>query len=289
MSGSYIAHNRHDALALASRALSRYAAGTQLALRQFDSALRNSLATAERELASREAELRAALAALAAADEDSAAAARARVARAEEQVRLAERAVQAIRAVVDRFRGRAQGFVGLSNDTTLRGQAQLRTLDSDLDRYLAAGAGGLGSGSGGSRPSAVSTTAPLGSVFAQRGLEEVPVAAVDFSSNPVISWGHASRPDVEWAVDRWAEVVSKVAARGGSRDELAARDERDGTVGTMRQLANVWDMFLGDDPITLSEASDGALEVTDGRHRLLVASEIGIKHLPARIIRRSDT
>lgn len=285
MSRVDLAHNRREALAVASRALSRYRDGTGRALNEFGVSLRDALALAARELADRRSELQQACAALAAADEESRAACQRRVDLMEQRVRIAESTVDTIRAACEQFQGRLQRFTSLANDATRRGQVKLRNLDRDLDRYLAASGSSLDStvATGGVGNARAST--PPGSALAQRGLEEVAVSSADFSDNPVISWVHAARADVEWAVDRWETVVSKVAARGGSRDELAARDNRDGTTGTMRQLTGVWDMFLGVDAITLSEGAGGDLTVVDGRHRLLVAAEMGVEHLPARVIR----
>lgn len=281
------AHNRREALAAAGRALSRYQDGTGRALHDFGRALRTALASAERELSVRRAELQQALAAPAAADDESRAACQRRVDQAEQKVRAAEFVVNTIRSACEQFQGQLQRFTSLANDATLRGHAKLRNLDRDLDRYLAAGGAGANGQAAVAGAGAVGTTTALASALAERGLLEIPVSSAGFADNPVVSWVHATRADVEWAVDRWDTVVSKVAARGGGRDELAARDERDGTTGTMRQLAGVWDMFLGSDAITVSEEAGGGLSVVDGRHRLLVAAEMGVERLPARVIRAS--
>ncbi len=282
---SDVVHNRSEAIALTSRALSRYSAGTEHALQLFDGALVSAHSMADRELAARRVELEKAKAALGAADSCSVAECQRRVTWAEQRVMAADSVVKTIFMAGDQFREKAQRFSALANDATLRGQAKLRTLDRDLDRYLTASRDGVSNTVSNSLGNA-RTRITFGSVLACLGLEEIDVAAADFSDNPVISWQHATRSEVEWAVDRWDAVVSKVAARGGCRNELAERDARDGATGTMRQLASVWDMFLGDNAITLETSPSGGFKVIDGRHRLLVAAEMGIEHLPARVIRK---
>lgn len=287
MSGPGLAHNRRDALAAATRALARYGSASEASAGLFASALRKALSTASEALRERRWQLDRALADLAAAqDEQAAAACQRRVAYASEQVAIAESVVQTVQSSAEQFQKRFPTFTRSVRDTVLKGQSKLRTLDAGLDRYLAAG-GGTGSvaSSGGGTAGRGSLGNDGPSALARHGLEAVAVIDADFSDNPVVSWNKASRSDIEWAVDRWDTVVSKVVARGGSREELAERDQREGTAGTMRQLAGVWDMFLGSDPVTLSPRQGGGYDVVGGRHRLLVAREMGVNHLPARVLR----
>ena len=95
----------------------------------------------------------------------------------------------------------------------------------------------------------------------------------------------ASPEDVAWVVERWDSVVSRVVARGGSPEELQARDERDGMLGTRRRLAGVWETFLGTEPIRIEVRTDGSVHVLDGRHRIEAARRLGVAKLPAQIVR----
>lgn len=56
------------------------------------------------------------------------------------------------------------------------------------------------------------------------------------------------------------------------------------TTRSLRRTADAYDMFLGDtDRIRLSRDADGRLDVVNGRHRIIVARDLGIKHLPGTI------
>lgn len=289
MTGDLV-HNRQEAIAIASRALSRFRDAASGELHAFDRELAAALDEAQAELAIRERELQAARDALAAASDEDRAACQRRVDTALQQVAVARRVITTIQGEIDRFRSRGRGYRSATEDHALRGQALLRSLDVDLDRYLRATSGGTGGGAGGAgggggaMPSA--GVDPLGAALASRGLEMVDLDQVDFSDNPIISWTHATPEDIGWAVERWDTVVSKVVARGGTLEELDARDARDGTVGTRRRLGGVWDMFLSDSSrITVSVRTDGSLDVGDGRHRIEVARSLGVRSLPMHVRR----
>jgi len=258
-------HNRREALATTSRAVTRYDRGSDEAMRLFGAALHLGLVQAEAALASRRTRLAQAQRELANADEDHVAACRRRVEEAERLARIAEDSVRVIRGGEDRFRGQARRFRSEVDQTALRGQAVLRTLDTQLDAYLASSQATSGLAESAAGPGFSSqgsiTASPLEAALAAMGLESIDVNSVDFSDNPITSWSvDASIEDVAWAVERWDSVVARVVARGGSQEELQARDERAGVLGTRRRLAGVWDTFLRD-PIVLSRARDGSVTV----------------------------
>jgi hypothetical protein len=119
------------------------------------------------------------------------------------------------------------------------------------------------------------------------GLTEVNVGGIDFSDNPIqgsFGRGGASRADYRWAVETWSNVVEPAVARGADRTQFERRDhERDAP--PLRRTADVHDLFLGtSDRIVLSRRADGSLDVINGRRRLLVARELGVKTLPAQVL-----
>jgi hypothetical protein len=112
------------------------------------------------------------------------------------------------------------------------------------------------------------------------------VAKVEFADNPITGsfgrGGHA-RADYRWAMTTWDQVVRPGLDRGMSRDDFAARDTARGA-SPPRRTADVYDMFLGSDPIRVERGAGETLDVIDGRHRLMVACELGITRLPAHVI-----
>lgn len=135
--------------------------------------------------------------------------------------------------------------------------------------------GGSGGGSGGSAHG--SSGGPADS----RGrLQDLDLSAVDFSDNPITDDGRggATMDDYRWAAATWDTKVRPGLESGMTRDDFAAIDAANG-YPPLRRLADVHDMFLGSDPIHVSGG-----EVIGGRHRIQAARDVGITHLPARIL-----
>lgn len=136
-----------------------------------------------------------------------------------------------------------------------RADADLRRRTEAIKDYRAVAvptsAPGLASG-GGSPLSA-------GDALAQRGLIHVSLDQIDYGDNPILDGftrGGANRGDYRWAVSTWADVVEPAVRDGHDRSYFEGRDAERGATG-WRQTANVYDMFLGSDPIALSRRDDG--------------------------------
>jgi hypothetical protein len=116
------------------------------------------------------------------------------------------------------------------------------------------------------------------------GLDLTPVSSFDFSSNPIVSWNHASPDEHSWAMRQWNDTIALGLAAGATREDFEAMDRASGA-GDMNRLAMVWDMFLGSDAITPERANDaGMRDVVDGRHRIATAQNLGVLFLPTRRI-----
>jgi hypothetical protein len=76
--------------------------------------------------------------------------------------------------------------------------------------------------------------------------------------------------------------VGPGVAAGKTREDFAARDARS-NAQPLRRTADVYDMFLGSDRIRVDRRPDGSMDVVNGRHRLLIARELGIKTLPGQV------
>lgn len=162
---------------------------------------------------------------------------------------------------------------------------QLSGMSRAIERYRAAGGVGLGGlGVGRSAPST-----PGSSNRIQRmGLAEITVEATDLTETPILDddpaagtfgKGGLTRADYRWAVQTWNDVVGPGVAAGKTRDDFEERDART-NAKPLRRTAEVYDLFLGTDRIRVDRRPDGSLGVTNGRHRLLIAKELGITGLP---------
>ena len=123
----------------------------------------------------------------------------------------------------------------------------------------------------------------LSDTLAARGLQLVDVNSFDFTDNPIGDWNKSDgEENVGWAVERWNDSIAPGIAAGATRADFEDYDNRTGAP-EWRRLANVWDMFLGDDPIKQGGVgANGKMSVTGGRHRIQAALSAGIRFLPAR-------
>jgi hypothetical protein len=163
----------------------------------------------------------------------------------------------------------AAGVAGMSSIAGVIGGA-----DASAVPALAATAGSAA-------PSAAGSSGWL----ADRGLTDIDVAQAGFADNPItgsFGRGGRTRADYRWAVTTWDQVVRPGLDRRMCRDDFAARDAARGSTPP-RRTADVYDMFLGTGPVRVERMADGRLNVIDGRHRLAVARELGVTHLPAAV------
>lgn len=270
-----------EALAAAIRDWQRDAGGL---LAQADARLRTQSDAVARTRAQRANHLRALEAALRTCEPDSPERDRLMldVRAAEEALAHATAAEQEMNEIVAEFRMLERQTRASADGGAERAGADLRRRTEAIKDYRAApvpsSEAGLASGAG---PPPVADGA-----LAQRGLTEVSLDEIDYSDNPIVdafTRGGATRGDYRWAVSTWADVVEPAVRDGHDRSYFEARDAERGASG-WRQTANVYDMFLGSDPIALSRRPDGTLDPVGGRHRIAIARELGLKHLPARLL-----
>jgi hypothetical protein len=85
-----------------------------------------------------------------------------------------------------------------------------------------------------------------------------------------------SPADLRWAHEALHEIVMPTLASGGTLEDLRARDAAEGRMG-VRSYADTYSGFFGDSAIRLGPD----LEVTNGYHRIWVAKQMGLSHVPA--------
>ncbi len=220
-------------------------------------------------------------AALAAADERSRRGLQAELVRARATLDQARRA--AVR-IVDVATGvtqlqNAHARYGVAQVGAARGQ--LAGMSRAIESYRSARVGG-GSAVVPGRAASNGGASPALSNF---GLSDVDVGAADLADTPIqgeFGRGGASRADYRWAVQTWSDTVGPGVARGMTRDDFAARDQRY-EAPPLRRTADVYDMFLGTDRIRVDRRADGSLNVVNGRHRLHIARDLGIRSLPGQV------
>jgi hypothetical protein len=195
-------------------------------------------------------------------------------------LRVAQQAVTRIALVSQQLGALLRGQTR-SNEAAVSGaRSDLTRRVGELATYRAAG---------GTRVAAGATAQPGAfgdSWLGGTGLSEVNITDADFSDNPVIGKfgrGDTTLADYRWAVQTWQDVVGPGVGQGMTREDFEARDTQRGAPALRRTTA-VYDMFLGDaDRLRLTRRPDGVLHVDNGRHRIQVARELGITHLPAQV------
>jgi hypothetical protein len=274
---------RDEALGAIEMALSQWESSAAGVLTQAAASVNGAKSAAQTEVrrwVSKVAALQAMLASL--GPDDDARSIRSQLMHCERNMQSARQAETGIDAV-------AQQVSSLQRSQAQETSAQVCAARNDLSRraseLLSYRGSGADSGSGGRSSNGLSGGGGS-AFFGAMGLSSVEVSQADFADNPIIGnfgRGGATRADYRWAVQTWDEVVGPGVARGMERPDFEARDTARGAT-PLRRTAAVYDMFLGDmDRIRLSRGPDGTLDVTNGRHRLEVARELGIRSLPGQV------
>lgn len=254
------------------------------ALTQAGAQLRAQAHAVERTRVQRASRLRALETALGACEPDSPERGRLMldVRSAEQDLAQADSASQDVEDVATEFRmleRQARAILGAAAPAV----TDLQRRRAAVDRYRAEAIPSAGGAPVGSGPVPGDSG---NAALARRGLALVSLDRIDFRDNPIIDGygkGDATRADYRWAVETWANQVEPEVQNGADRSFFETRDTERGAVG-LRQTANVYDLFLGSDPVALSRRPDGTLDPQSGRHRIEVARELGLTHLPARLL-----
>lgn len=277
---------RDEAIALVDHALNKWSTDVTGLLTQASSVARAACDEVEQAFRKRANEVAMLSQLLEAASPDEKRGIQAKLVRAQEASEQARRAsvrVKDIQAAVAKL---SQSHVSSATTQVASARSQLSAMSRALEGYRA---GGRAFGGGGS--SQASSGRSGGANPKGHGLSSVDVSAADLDENPILDdhgsqgtfgKGGLSRADYRWAVQTWDDIVGPGVASGKTRDDFAERDARS-NAQPLRRTADVYDMFLGTDRIRVNRRPDGSLNITSGRHRLLIARELGIKDLPGEV------
>lgn len=275
---------RDEAIAMVDQAMQTWCTNVTGVLTQADAVARAACEEAERVTQRRANEVAAIEACLDSADPRQRRELEAKLVRARDARDQARRAQVRIKDVASSVAQLNRTHTTATTTQVARARVQLSTMSTALESYRSSGASFGGAGSGGSGAS----TRPATGAFGSAGLSDVDVSAADLEENPILDdngaqgafgKGGLSRADYRWAVQTWNDLVGPGAANGKTREDFAARDAQS-NAQPLRRTADVYDMFLGSERIRADRQGDGSLNILNGRHRLLIARELGIKNLP---------
>lgn len=184
--------------------------------------------------------------------------------------------------------------VSLKRMESVQAEGQ-RYLTFKLDKVAAVNAGGT---VGGGRPATALGSRAVDSALAgalgahslaglPAGFMMVPIDLIDQTENPIngpqdFGKGY-SIEDLDYAFDLLESQVLPGLANCSGPPSFAATDKANGSYGT-RSLSDTFRGFFGGDAIRLELRPDGSYGITNGRHRIFVASHFGRQYVPAHII-----
>lgn len=278
---------RDEAIASVDQALQLWSRNVTGVLTQAQNAARVARAEVESIVRKCSNDVAALEALLVAADEEQRRLLQAKLVRARDAHERAEQASARVNEVDARLSLLNRTHITTATSQVSSARAQLAAMSRALDVYRSAGAGfGGGGGSRGGSAAAVGGGALVGV-----GLSDLEVDSADLDDNPILDddrsqgtfgKGGLSRADYRWAVQTWNDTVGPGVAGGKTREDFVERDSQSGAK-PLRRTADVYDIFLGSDRIRADRQPDGSLDIVNGRHRLLVARELGIKTLPGEV------
>ncbi len=277
---------RDEALASVDQALQAWSSDVAGVLIQAQTAVRAARGEVEAAVRKFANEVAALEAHLSAADEESRRRLQTKLSRAKESLENARRAsarVAQVEASVSRLN---RAHISTASQQVSSARAQLSAMSRALDGYRSSGGGLRGGGPTGTG-SAPTTATPLAGI----GLVDLDVSSADLDDSPILDddrsqgtfgKGGLSRADYRWAVQTWNDTVGPGVAGGKTREDFVEQDIRS-DAQPFRRTADVYDMFLGSDRIRADRRPDGSFDIVNGRHRLLIARELGIKTLPGQV------
>lgn len=282
-------HTRDEAISLVDRSLDTWAGSVSGILTQAHSAIR----AAQDEVGHVEGRRAAAAAALEAlmssAKANERSGIRARLTRAEEALERSRNAKAQIGEIAANLLQISRRHTTVTTAQVSEARAALAAMSRALETYRTSSIGAAGSGT--ARGGVERPTVGGNGALARMGLSDVEVVAADLQENPVLDdagcrgtfgKGGLTRADYRWAVQTWSDTVGPGLVQGKTRDDFVARDERT-NAAPLRRTSDVYDLFLGSDHIRVERRTDGSLRITNGRHRLLIARELGVRTLPGEV------
>lgn len=196
-------------------------------------------------------------------------------ARADQACRLVTSTAATLQLALARF---DRHLAGASGDALqMLGSAQ-----GALAGYASSGrSAGVGTVGGGPSSSGPRTRAVAGAP----GIASVSLGDIDDSDRAIGpgDFGKGYSPaDLTWAFGALEEVVLPALSAGKGSDYFAQRDAAEGRQGT-RSYSDTFSGFFGGDSIRL-ERSQSGFRVTNGYHRIWVARQLGLSHVPAKVV-----
>lgn len=277
---------RDEAIASVDRALQTWSTSLTATLTQAQAVVRGAKDEIECISRQRANEVAAIEALLGSADGERGRQLRAELVRAKEAHERARRASVKLRDVAAGVSQLNRSHATTATSQVASARVQLSAMSRALEGYRSGAAGFDGAASGGARFARATTESYEG-----MGLTEVDVRSADLAENPILDdnssqgsfgKGGLSRADYRWAVQTWNDTVGPGLASGQTREDFAARDARS-NAPPLRRTADVYDIFLGTSRIRIDHQPDGSLNVVNGRHRLMIARELGIRSLPGQV------
>jgi tetratricopeptide (TPR) repeat protein len=224
---------------------------------------------------------------------------------AQERLTRIERAIDYVQAALRKYKAAARDLAdsrrGLLTGAAAYLAERMRAVDTYLALQLDPGAAASSSGSSMAANSAGAASDGL-SVDAMNGVDLpegfrwIPISEIVERDLPSSSseWKKGvSKEDMRTGLNAFRRDMLPALARRGhiSRDDFVSLDRALGRAsrGVIEpdSVAHLYDVFFGIDAIAIDRNPGGGFSITNGRHRVVVARELGWTHVPARLLGRS--
>ena len=202
-----------------------------------------------------------------------------------------------MRRVGDQMRGAAEDFLhsareldGVSAERMRLARLYLQAKTRELHSYLAVGHSAapaiaparkqpdsIGTESG--RPGGAIGGTPQRSRFSEKGIVSINVADIpddEIGSLSVRDFHKYSYDEMLEGARRFDLEVRPAVEAGSGRDYFQQKD-REAGADYEHGLERLYDAYFGSEPIRVTKLKGGRMEVTNGRHRLFVAKQAGIR------------
>jgi len=214
-----------------------------------------------------------------------------------EHLNEVRRAADQVRSAAEDFLHSARQLDGVSRERMRLARLYLQAKTRELHSYRAVShPAAPPSTAARARPAvtSVSSVAGVGAAAADAGISrfcERGFVAINVAEIPDEEIGSLSADDFHkypheemlMGARRFDLEVRPAAEAGSGRDYFQQKDRESGA-DYEHGLERLYDSYYGSEPIRVTKLKSGRLEVTNGRHRLFVAKEAGIRTVPVSLV-----
>lgn len=210
---------------------------------------------------------------------------------AEDSLKIAQRWKREVEGTIEKFRIYIARFKDLATVQTARGQSLLDTKLVELEQYQSV-----------SSPSGISQAVKVTSVaaftgsgltsegtgqWAERGIQDVELASAleDLAIRGPEDFQKVTMAEMRTGLEKLQKMLPEIKSGKGTDKEYWHQLDQQQGLDYANGYQRIYESFYGHDAIRLTKIGNG-YDITNGRHRIWLAKQMGIKTLPANVIEK---